>query len=75
MTLRREYNDRKQWFACVLQINFLYKFRKLYRKIPVLESLLNKLIHRCSSEICEIFKNNFFTKHIWWLLLNEQQSM
>ena len=47
MTPRREYNDRKQWFACALQINFLYKFRKLYRKTPVLESFFNKLIHGC----------------------------
>ena len=48
----------------------------------MLESLFNKVaslwIQRCqkvtptqvfSSEHCEIFKNTFFTEHLWWLLL------
>ena len=46
-TLRREYNDQKQSFAGVLQTSYSKKFRKFHRKSPVLETLFNKLLHRC----------------------------
>ena len=70
-------------------------------KTPVLESLFNKVLHKCFSEAilknfanstgkllccshflktltrlfsCEIFEiDTHFTKHLQWLLLNDQQ--
>ena len=39
------------------------KFRKFYRKTPVLESLFNK-VAGLESEICEIFKNIYFEDHL-----------
>ena len=62
---------------CSLQICKLCKF---HRKAPVLEYLFNSLgpsqlyyketpTQEFSYEICEIFNDNFFTKHLRWLLL------
>ena len=45
-------------------------------KVSVLKKALNPAIllkrhtnTKDSCEICKTFKNNFFTKHLWWLLL------
>ena len=73
---------QKQSFADILQNRCSLKFHKFHRKIPVLESLFNKaavlktctLLRRDSNtgffcEICETFKNTFFTEHLRWPLL------
>ena len=73
---------QKKSFADVLQNRCSWKFRNVHRKAPVLESLFNKhaglktcnffkkrLKHVFSCKICDIFKNTFFTEHIWWQLL------
>ena len=40
--------------------------KNFHRKTPVLESLFNKALCR---EICRIFKNTYFYRCLWWLLL------
>ena len=59
---------QKQSFADVLQNRCSKKFRKFHRKIPVLEYLFNKVagLMVFFLEVCEIFKNTFFTEHIWY---------
>ena len=56
----RSIQYQKQSFADVLKNRCSQKFRKFYRKTPVLDSLLfNKV---AGLQACEIFKNNFFYK-------------
>ena len=49
------------------------KFCKIHRKIPAPPQACNfikeDLAQAFSCEFCEIFKNTFFTEHLWWLLL------
>ena len=61
-----------------------HKFFKIHRKTPVPESFLIKLniffkketlAQVFSCEFCEISKNTFFTKHLWWLLLKTVQYL
>ena len=47
MALRREYNDEKQSLTDVLQNSYFQKFSKFGMKTPTLESLFNKLLHKC----------------------------
>ena len=49
------------------------KILKLYKETPMLESLFKKVSRNkkipaqvVSRELCEAFKNNFFTKYLWW---------
>ena len=73
----------KQSLADVLQNRCLKNFANFHLKTPVLESLCNKVagLRACnfikkrlqrmfSCEICEIFKNTYFEKHLRWLLLS-----
>ena len=49
----------KQSFADVLQNSYSQKLSKFRMKSPVLESLLNKLLHRCFPEaILKSFANS-----------------
>ena len=52
----KEKNDQKQSFADVLQNSYSQKFSKFRMKTPMLESLFNKLLHRCFPEA---ILNNF----------------
>ena len=38
----------------------------------MLESFFNKVAGLQVCEICKIFKNTFFTEHLWWLFLELQ---
>ena len=67
-----------EWFFTILHVNFSgnfrkfseykrcsYKFHKIHRKTPVLESLFKETttqMRHC--EFCKIFKNSFFTEHL-----------
>ena len=51
---------QKQPFADILQNRCSWKFCKIHRKTPVLESLFNKVAHMVSYYLCEIFKNTYF---------------
>ena len=64
---------RSSHHRCSLKKLFL-KFHNIYRKTPVMESLLNKvaglyqkqtaaMVFSC--KYCEIFKNSYFEKHLW----------
>ena len=56
-----------------LCVEGLKRFRKIHRKTPVLGSHFNKVAdllfsgqHKVfSCEYCEMFKNIFFTEHLW----------
>ena len=49
MALRRKYNDQKQSFTGVPKNGYSYKFCEFHKKIPVLESLFDKLLRRLST--------------------------
>ena len=84
MALRREYNDQKQSFAGVLQNSYSQKFSKFGMRTPMLESLFNKLLHRCFPETilksfansigkflcCSLFLKNSYAGVSLWNLLN-----
>ena len=62
-----------------LSVNCRSSRLQMFFKIDVLKNSVNftwkylcwkYLQHRCFTwKICEIFKNTFFTDHLWWLLL------
>ena len=56
----RSIQYQKQSFADVLKNRCSQKFRKFYRKTPVLDSLLFNRV--AGLGVCEIFKNTFFLK-------------
>ena len=63
-----------QPFANVLQNRSSYKFLDIQNKIPVLESLFNKVTGLKKTQVlsCEyhkMFENSFFMEHLGWLLL------
>lgn len=76
---------QKQFYRCVLEKKWYWKFRQIYRKIHVLDvSLFNKVSglklikrrlhqtikHRCFSvNFCAIFKKNCFLEHLQRSLL------
>ena len=56
----------------ILQKSCSLKFLKVHRKIPVSESFIKRnfikkktLAQVFSCEFCEIYKDAFFTKHLW----------
>ena len=64
---------QKQLFACSLQICKLCKFHRKASIFLIVSDLRNFIIETptqgFSYEIFEIFKDNFFTEHLRWLLL------
>ena len=53
-----------------------WKFCKIHRTTPILESLFNKVAHMLSYDLCEIFKNIYFpiTTQNQTMLLTKQIS-
>ena len=51
---------QKQPFADVLQNKCSEIFCKIHRKVPMLESLFNKVAHLLSWDLCGIFKSAYF---------------
>ena len=68
-------NFQKKSFADVLQNRCSSKFRKFYRKTPVLDSPFNKLFQNETPTQCfpvkfaKFWRTYFFREHLWWLLL------
>ena len=51
---------QKQLFADVLHDRCSWKFCKIHKKTPMLESLFNKGAHMVSYDFCDILKNIYF---------------
>ena len=68
---KRRY-QKKQPPKVFSEKRYSLKFHKFHWKIPVLESVFNKVAGKeetstqvFSCEICEIFKNTYFEEHLW----------
>ena len=66
-------STQKQPFSCVFQDRCPGKIRKLHKKMPVLESLFNKVSRNKETQaqvfsyvFCEGFTSNVFTEHLRW---------
>ena len=70
-TIGRDFKNFFMQTAGCLEVfckkRYSYKFHKIHRKTPVLESLFNKVAGLASNFIKEetLSKNTFFTEHLW----------
>ena len=77
------HHGQKQPFADAFQNRCPWKFRNIYRKMPVLKSVFNKLQTWSPATslkrdfdtgvflwMLRIFKNSSFTEHLWWRILH-----
>ena len=76
---------RRRCSQVFFKVGVLKNFHNIYRKTPMSESLFEKvaglkaynfnkkrLLHRYFPvKFVKVLRTSFFTKHLWWLLLNK----
>ena len=68
-------NNYKQFFQTQTQIRVSHFIASLHQPEAVFQRCsvkkvflkVSQNLHKTTCEFCDIFKNTFFTEHLWWL--------